>query len=1310
MEGNKYGFQKLTPINTANIEIYREAINFAFEEHDLRNIALSGAYSAGKSSILESYKKEHKNIKFLHISLAHFESADNADEIMTSKTSEGEEKTQSAQDQNEDADKNDNMPFIKESVLEGKILNQLIHQIHPKRIPQTNFRVKHRMSFIRLVSTSILLAIVSLAIIHTIFFNAWKEFVNGFTVVNWATDFLMLTIRNGFRLALGFICVFAITALIYKLIKMQINKGIVKRLGNDKLEIEIFKDSDDSYFDKYLNEVLYLFERSKADVIVFEDMDRYNSNRIFQRLREVNTLINVQRRERAENNFKNSIINFIKDINSKVIKIFNKNKNETKKSTEETSNVEEKKKIKPIYQPLRFLYLLRDDIFVSKERTKFFDYIVPVIPVMDGSNSYDQFIKHLKQGNVFDLFDEAFLSYFSLYIDDMRILKNIYNEFMVYYNRLKVTKPNLSPDKMLAMIAYKNLFPRDFNETQIKNGFVSALFDKKQKDYFIKIKKDKIETQLQNAQSSIDMAKKELLESLEEWKIVYEQRKLEISRKHNSWQPQYQEKLNELELLSTKRKAAIQKRLDNDMSTLERDMLDIKAALSRVFNEPLRELITDSNIVKIFSISVENDISEKSYFTDVRGNPYFDMLKYLVRNGFIDETYSDYMTYFYPESLSQNDKVFLLSISNQIPLDYAYNLDDCNIILKRINILSFDRPETLNFNLLFYLLENQTGDNKIFLDAFFNQLQKGKKISFIQEALSWTKDWGINDTRLILFVNQLNSSWNDFIKSILGEVDFLEICRDRLILLTFYHTPEATLKNVNIDNCLTAFISGKEDFLKIYEPDIPKLIERFELLEVCFEKIDYDASDKPLFEAIYENNLYAITFNNISQMLTKMYGLEVSDDFKHKNYTLILTNPQSPLAKYVDIYLDEYINIILDNCDDKITDYENIALQIVNNNEVAPETKKSYLNKLETIIEEITAVTDKNMWNQLVDNAIIRASEVNIIEYYIYCGNKINTELIKFVNENNYEYDYKAIRANYSEKIQSAFFDSVLECNKLNNKHYEEIITSLEWSYNEGGFAVENISDEKMLILIKNKIIFMLADSLLFIRENYPDVVLSYIKKNTPEYIGILDEKTFDFDEMLSILSSDISNLHKLEILKLNLTDQTIPIINKNYADEIKAYIISEPYFESKELRSLLISYPKEGNKTKSAIEVLAINKIASIYTNEFPIVLDLFQKIHNNSTVDINIKIKMFVSSLRAMNEEQCKVFIPQLSLDGDYLSVFDGKRPKIKIDDISERILSIFLEKGWITKYEPDEKEPDYYRVISKRVRSEDEHTVID
>ena len=78
------------------------------------------------------------------------------------------------------------------------------------------------------------------------------------------------------------------------MIRIQREKNIFRKLNIKGNEIEIFEKSDDSYFDKYLNEVLYLFENADADVIVFEDMDRFNTNGIFERLREVNTLANIQ--------------------------------------------------------------------------------------------------------------------------------------------------------------------------------------------------------------------------------------------------------------------------------------------------------------------------------------------------------------------------------------------------------------------------------------------------------------------------------------------------------------------------------------------------------------------------------------------------------------------------------------------------------------------------------------------------------------------------------------------------------------------------------------------------------------------------------------------------------------------------------------------------------------------------------------------------------------------------------------------------------------------------------------------------------
>mgnify|MGYP000472407638 FL=1 len=368
----KYIFEKLTPITDSDISVYESAIDFVFENNDVKNIALSGAYGAGKSSVLASYKSSHPDTKFLHISLAHFQD-----------------------DQN---NASSDAP-IKESILEGKILNQLIHQIPAEKIPQTNFRVKKSTGNGAIICYTIATAFFLLFLLHILFFDNWSQFV-GTLPDGIIQRFLSLSTANMSLLFSGIGCFAIACFFFFRILLVQKNKSIFKKLSFQGNEIEVFEESDDSYFDKYLNEVLYLFENVQENVIVFEDMDRFDASKIFERLREINTLVNLQR----------------------------------------------EKENKPI---LRFFYLLRDDIFVSKDRTKFFDCIIPVVPVVDSSNSYNQFISHLEKNNLLSKFNEGFLQGISLYVDDMRLLKNICNEFLIYYNRLNTTE--LDYNKMFAL-------------------------------------------------------------------------------------------------------------------------------------------------------------------------------------------------------------------------------------------------------------------------------------------------------------------------------------------------------------------------------------------------------------------------------------------------------------------------------------------------------------------------------------------------------------------------------------------------------------------------------------------------------------------------------------------------------------------------------------------------------------------------------------------------------------------------------------------------------------------------------------------
>ena len=528
MEKVNYHFERLTPVDDIDLDVYEDAINYVFDNSDIKNVAVSGAYSAGKSSVLATYKKKHKELKFLHISLAHFKSTDK--EVETE---------------------------VKESVLEGKILNQLINQIPSDKIPQTNFRVKKKIKTKNIIERTIETVLFLIAVFHFIFFDGWKNYISTLSD-NWFKSIISLSTSQYSLMIDGFIIIGLVFFIVYGVIKIQKNKNVFRKLNLQGTEIEIFEESEDSYFDKYLNEVLYLFENAEADVIVFEDMDRFNVNRIFERLREVNTLANIQLQK-------------------------------------------ENKKI------LRFFYLLRDDIFVSKDRTKFFDYIIPIVPVIDSSNSYDQFIELFKKSGLFEKLDEGFLQGLSLYIDDMRLLKNIYNEFLIYYNRLSITELNCN--KMLAIIAYKNLFPRDFADLQLNQGFVYNIFSKK--DIFIAEEVATLNKRIAEKSQEIEIAKSEHIKTIKELDVVFDTKK--------TMRYGYIKDLSETDKKEyDNRKQAIENRLNNLIPNLEDEKAALEQELILTQNKQLCDIITRDNICSIFSITSTNEIGQVTSFDEIK--------------------------------------------------------------------------------------------------------------------------------------------------------------------------------------------------------------------------------------------------------------------------------------------------------------------------------------------------------------------------------------------------------------------------------------------------------------------------------------------------------------------------------------------------------------------------------------------------------------------------------------------------------------------------------------------------------------------
>lgn len=1093
-----------------------------------------------------------------------------------------------------------------------------------------------------------------------------------------------MTAKNGSSLLSGAICVVLVAILLYHIIKAQTGKGIFKRISTGKFAVEIFESDDDSYFDKYLSEVLYLLRQCKADVVVFEDIDRYGANRIFERLREVNNLVNSQKNKQTDT------------------------------------------------KPLRFLYLLRDDIFVSKDRTKFFDFIIPIVPVVDSSNAYDQFIEYLNESGVWRKFDESFLQGISLYIDDLRILKNICNEFFIYDSCLNITE--LNPDKLMAIITYKNLFPRDFSDLQLGRGFVFTLFDKKKT--FVAKKIAELESELNATKTQSDAIKKEPLVSIEELDLVFDNKRQSAEEEYTG--VHQQEQLDLLEQQYASRKEVIEKQL----YIPESKIAQLETEIARAKNVSLKDIISRENIDEVFAVSSENAIGVILDFKDVRGNNYFALLKYLIRNGYIDESYADYMTYFYEKSLNKADKIFLRSISDQAKKDPNYQLKNPGKVFAHLNVFDFTQPEVLNYDLLFYLLQECASydseilcstDIPIFPDVTAKKTKTTQCLMAILDQILSVPDYtflqrifaDIKDTRLNYLVNMLNSARKDCLTNILhNKAGFAANCRDDFVLRTLIVTPGDYLTgNNDFRNELSTFVSThhqiidehnvKETKLQtMFGADVnqqllfDQLINRFQLLEVYFDSIDYNTANNILFKAIYEKNLYALTYGNISHILSSIYGFVENTDYESKNYTLVMSEPNSSLAKYVNASLDEYLAEIIAYTDCVMADDEKFALAILNSPNISDDNKAAYVERLATIIQTLTEVLSVELRKMLICADIAAHSEKNVIDYYCDCSYTMTDELVEFINCKNNEYNYSIIINDYEDDIRLKFFVSVLKCNELNNDHYRHILRTLHRFYKKG-FALDGVTDDKILILVDIGIIPMHKNTLAFMREHYSIAVLPYIEKNIDAYINeVKDDTFFDLDEVLKVLSLKIADKHKLALIKKIDGDLTANIAQ--YSDTVRAYIL-EHNFNKKDLLHFIANYPNEGKLTRAAIESITIREIDTIFVNEDAMDKGLADKLINETDISQDIKLKLFALVLPSSNEYQCKQYLTHFKLD-KFLRLFDKKRPAFKKDEINERLLSIFLKKKWITKYQEERKDGKiYYRAYGRKARFDKNNALI-
>lgn len=395
---------------------YVTALEAALEDNKIRNIALSGNYGVGKSSILRELGKrlDGRVVEISLSTLAPIEASKLDESVPIQATT----------------------PTNR---IQQEIVKQLLYREVPGKMPGSRFERIERFRWKRELGVATLTGLLVAVV---------------FLLTGWSTQ-----IATVFRPLLD-------AGLWIHLIVLLVGTGTmfgIRWLAYGRIHIKQFSagaatvtldDKSVSYFDQYLDEIVHFFEVSKKqDVVIFEDIDRFNNSHIFETLRSLNTLLNGAPQIKKKIRF----IYAIKDS------IFDKIGLEEQGRSLDRSILEAE-------DPA-----LAETIRAN--RTKFFDLVIPVVPFITHRSARNLATQLL--GKVQHTVDPKLLDLAAQYVPDMRLLINVRNEFIVFRDRIfsgDGEHLDLSETALFAMMLYKSTHLSDFEAIRIGKSKLDVLY------------------------------------------------------------------------------------------------------------------------------------------------------------------------------------------------------------------------------------------------------------------------------------------------------------------------------------------------------------------------------------------------------------------------------------------------------------------------------------------------------------------------------------------------------------------------------------------------------------------------------------------------------------------------------------------------------------------------------------------------------------------------------------------------------------------------------------------------------------------
>lgn len=1028
-----------------------EELAFAIKDPNVKNVAISADYGAGKSSVVETakeyiiktedirwyrFKRKRTQSRFLTVSLAQL----NANDRFAIK----KEKPQTDSKKGGETDKD----------VEYSILQQLLYFDLPSRTPKSRFHRLGRIEFWKplLGAIGVLLLVIS----YLVLFEPEKFKVPSFCA------FFAVSSETKFW-------VDCVAAALLALLSVSFCVWLVRhakfRIGKVKVKDAEVEVNTLSVFNQYLDEIIYFFASTRYNVVIFEDLDRFSdATRIFGKLRELNKILNSSK--------------YLHRI---------------------------------IHREITFIYSVRDDLFDATTRVKFFDYIVPVIPVVNSSNAYDKLCEYL-DGDDLQAFDGKDLLNLSDHFEELRLIINIVNEYDLYKKVIRLDDLKLSRKELFGLIVYKNYCPHDFICLQNKHGVLANILENKRA-----IMESAISTRA-NKKHLEEEKLRRLQEESSDWEKALRREYVEASKR----QTVYQSSRFESYLLTSGTRVPFERLIEDPVlfEELVNDRISFygtdglsyaitpfanwqKAVNAKSYQERLKmnphtiaindqkERVDEIHLLDLSPADTFSTIlkEEKDVLDDylvkqpVEDKPYIPeechkLLRFLLAHGFLDEHYLDYITYFYPNSLSIEDKRFVLNITSldKDSLPCTYHLQNPVPVADRFELDDYKTNSRLLNVDLALSLARQGDSQKDNRSALQNLAKNNKAVGFVLSVYERRPSPEVDS-----FLSELLAIW-DFgvlIQS-LDKRDNADLSMLREINLRYSNLKDQEMINSGFRD----WMNGHFGFLSAVFDNVGenRLCSFLDVYKPKFSKMNL-ASVSPSFATFIINGGYfSINSSNIENIASFLGFL---DEYRKCSFTALYKCSNQTLIDLVKQRPQDFLRVFPESSVEESSWAKEV---IAADSRISPAIRKDYLRKQSLKIQEASKLKDSAL-DFVFNNSLIEPTWENIL--YL-CFEKNHAAPVAFLQTNTLT-GFLSLKPEQRNAIVNQWVFS----NILPFSIYEKVVRTMS------GFRKlePKVEQRRVDVLVSNGLLLFNLENYLEMRASYPTLAAKFIASNLKSYL-----------------------------------------------------------------------------------------------------------------------------------------------------------------------------------------------------------------